>query len=164
MPKSPSKPSLGNTHAKINAAFSWGGLPLTVETVERFTGVHIDHTVLINFGGFDEVTDALGGVDMYVDQTITSIHKPHRVFTKGTHHFNGAQALDYIRQRKQFADGDFTRVQHQQEFLKDIMDEAASTGTVTNPANSTPSSTRCRRRSSSTSRSTWSRWRCSSGT
>ena len=49
---------------------------------------------------------------------------------KGNHHFNGAQALDYIRQRKQFANGDFTRVQHQQAFLKAIMDKAASSGTA----------------------------------
>ena len=134
VPKSPSKPGLGNQYAKINAAFSWGGVPLTVETVENFTGVHIDHAVVINFGGFAQVTDALGGVDMYIDKTITSIHPPYRVFTKGTHHLNGAEALDYVRQRKQFPNGDFARVQHQQEFLKDIMNEATSTGTLTSPS------------------------------
>ncbi len=133
VPKSPSKPSLGNQYAKINAAFAWGGVPLTVETVERFTGVHIDHAIVIDFAGFAQVTDALGGVNMYIDKTITSIHPPYRVFTKGNHHLSGAQALDYIRQRKQFANGDFARVQHQQEFLKDIMDEATSTGTLTSP-------------------------------
>jgi LCP family protein required for cell wall assembly len=132
IPRSMSQPQFGNTNAKINAAFSWGGVPLTVETVEQFTNVRIDHVVLINFGGFEAVTNALGGVDMYVDQTITSIHKPHRVFTKGTHHFNGAQALDYVRQREQYANGDLTRVKHQQEFLKAIMNKATSTGTLTN--------------------------------
>jgi LCP family protein required for cell wall assembly len=131
VPQSMSQPNHGNTNAKINAAFSWGGVPLTVETVEQFTNVYIDHVVLINFGGFEEVTNALGGVDMYVDKTITSIHKPHRVFTKGRHHFNGAQALDYVRQREQFGNGDLTRVKHQQEFLKAIMDKATSTGTLT---------------------------------
>lgn len=134
IPRSASQPSLGNTKAKINASFSWGGVPLTVQTVEGFTGVHIDHVMLINFGGFQQVTDALGGVDMRVDQTITSIHPPYRVFQKGDRHFTGAEALDYIRQRKQFAGGDFTRVQHQQLFLKAVMDKAASTGTLTNPA------------------------------
>jgi LCP family protein required for cell wall assembly len=133
VPKSQTSP-YGNTMAKINAAFSWGGVPLTVQTVEGFTGVHIDHVVLINFDGFKEVTDALGGVDMYVDQTIKSIHKPYRTFTKGNHHFTGAQALDYVRQRYQYSDGDFRRVKHQQEFLKAVMDKAASTGTLTNPA------------------------------
>jgi LCP family protein required for cell wall assembly len=132
IPRSMSQPQFGNTNAKINAAFSWGGVPLTVETVEQFTNVYIDHVVLINFAGFEAVTNALGGVDMYVDQTITSIHKPHRVFTKGTHHFTGVLALDYVRQREQYASGDLTRVKHQQEFLKAIMNKATSTGTLTN--------------------------------
>ena len=89
---------------------------------------------MIDFGGFQQVTDALGGVDMYVDQTITSIHPPHRTFTQGTSHFNGAEALDYVRQRYQFPDGDITREKHQQMFLKAVMDKAASSGTLTNPA------------------------------
>jgi anionic cell wall polymer biosynthesis LytR-Cps2A-Psr (LCP) family protein len=46
---------------------------------------------------------------------------------------DGAQALDWVRQRKQFARGDFARMQHQQEFLKALMDKAASSGTLTNP-------------------------------
>jgi anionic cell wall polymer biosynthesis LytR-Cps2A-Psr (LCP) family protein len=46
---------------------------------------------------------------------------------------NGAEALDWVRQRKQFPDGDFARMRHQQEFLKALMDKAASTGTLTNP-------------------------------
>jgi LCP family protein required for cell wall assembly len=118
---------------KINAAFAFGGLPLVIRTVEGFTKVHIDHLALIDFAGFQEVTDALGGVDMYVDQTIQSIHPPGRIFTKGNHHFNGAEALDYVRQRYQFADGDITREKHQQMFLKAVMDKAASNGTLTNP-------------------------------
>src|SRR2546423_772016 len=75
IPQSPTSPDLGNTKAKINAAFAWGGLPLAVQTVEGYTGVHVDHTVLVDFGGFKEVTDALGGVDLNIDQSITSIHQ-----------------------------------------------------------------------------------------
>jgi LCP family protein required for cell wall assembly len=118
---------------KINAAFAFGGLPLAVRTVECFSDVHIDHVMAIDFGGFKEVTDALGGVDLNVERTITSIHKPYRTFHKGVQHMNGDQALDWVRQRKQFPDGDFARVRHQQEFLKALMDKAASTGTLTNP-------------------------------
>ncbi|BCB80681.1 transcriptional regulator [Phytohabitans flavus] len=118
---------------KINAAFAFGGLPLAVRTVECFTDVHIDHVMAIDFGGFKEVTDALGGVDLKVERTVTSIHKPYRTFHKGVRHMNGDQALDWVRQRKQFPDGDFARVRHQQEFLKALMDKAASTGTLTNP-------------------------------
>jgi LCP family protein required for cell wall assembly len=122
------------SRAKINASFAFGGLPRAVRTVECMTDVHLDHVAAIDFGGFKDVTNALGGVDLKVEQTITSIHKPYRVFTKGTMHMNGDQALDWIRQRKQFARGDFARMQHQQEFLKALMDKAASTGTLSNPA------------------------------
>jgi LCP family protein required for cell wall assembly len=123
----------GHGDAKINAAYAWGGMPLAVETVEEFTGVRVDHTVLIDFSGFQQVVDALGGIDMYVDQTITSIFPPYRVFTQGTRHFTGAEALDYVRQRYQFTDGDFTREKHQQEFLKALLDKAADGGMLTNP-------------------------------
>ncbi len=47
---------------------------------------------------------------------------------------DGAEALDWVRQRKQFPDGDFARMRHQQEFLRALMDKAASTGTLANPA------------------------------
>ncbi|OLB80099.1 MAG: transcriptional regulator [Actinobacteria bacterium 13_2_20CM_2_71_6] len=127
-------PIPGHDRDKINAAFAYGGLPLVIRTIEGFTDVHIDHLALIDFAGFQAVTDALGGVDMNVDQTITSIHKPFRKFTKGMNHFNGAEALDYIRQRYQFPDGDITRAKHQQQFLRAIMDKAASSGTLANPA------------------------------
>lgn len=120
--------------AKINAAFAFGGLPLAVRTVECVTDVHVDHVMAIDFAGFKEVTDALGGVDLYVERDITSIHKPFRKFQKGTNHMNGAEALDYVRQRKQFPDGDFARMRHQQAFLRALMDKAASSGTLTNPA------------------------------
>jgi LCP family protein required for cell wall assembly len=117
--------------AKINSAAAWGGVPLTVQTVEEFTGVRIDHLALIDFAGFEQVVNALGGVDLYIDQTITSIFPPYRTFYKGTMHLNGTWALDYVRQRYQFADGDFTRERHQQAFLKAVLQKADTAGTVT---------------------------------
>ncbi len=120
----------GDTDAKINAATAWGGVPLVVQAVEEYSGVRIDHLALIDFAGFVQVTDALGGVDMNIEQTITSIHQPHRTFHAGMNHLSGAEALDYVRQRKQFADGDFARIRHQQEFLKAVLDKAVSAGTV----------------------------------
>jgi LCP family protein required for cell wall assembly len=134
IPSSNSADCSSGSRNKINASFAFGGLPRAVHTVECLTDVHIDNVAAIDFGGFKEVTDALGGVDLKVDQTIKSIHKPYRVFTKGTMHMNGEQALDWIRQRKQFAQGDFARMRHQQEFLTALMDKAASSGTLTNPA------------------------------
>jgi LCP family protein required for cell wall assembly len=120
-------------YAKINASFSWGGLPLAVNTIENYTGVRIDHVVTIDFGGLKEVVDALGGVDMYVDRTITSIHGNHRTYQKGNRHFTGSEALDYVRQRKQFPDGDFARMKHQQTLLKAMLDKATSAGVLSNP-------------------------------
>ncbi|WP_184954422.1 LCP family protein [Paractinoplanes abujensis] len=134
IPKSNDAECGDGSRAKINAAFAFGGLPRAVHTVECLTDVKIDHVMAIDFGGFKEVTDALGGVDLKVEQTVTSIHKPYRVFKKGTMHMNGEQALDWVRQRKQFARGDFARMQHQQDFLKAVMDKAASSGTISNPA------------------------------
>ncbi|MET0424162.1 MAG: LCP family protein [Actinoplanes sp.] len=133
IPSSNSAPCSDGSRAKINASFAFGGIPRAVHTVECMTDVKIDHVAAIDFGGFKEVTDALGGVDLKVEQTITSIHRPHRVFKKGTMHMNGDQALDWVRQRKQFARGDFARMQHQQEFLKALMDKAASSGTLSSP-------------------------------
>lgn len=124
----------GGHEAKINAATTFGGVPLMVQTVEAYTGVLIDHVMMIDFGGFVEVTDALGGVEMGIEQTITSVHAPRRTFHEGQNHLDGEEALDYIRQRYQFADGDFTRMRNQQAFLRALMDKAASTDTLTNPA------------------------------
>ncbi|WP_203937819.1 LCP family protein [Spirilliplanes yamanashiensis] len=122
----------GSRH-KINAAFAFGGLPRAVRTVECMTDVRLDHVMAIDFGGFKEVTDALGGVDLKVERTTKSIHRPFRTFKKGVNHMNGAEALDWIRQRKQFPDGDFARMRHQQEFLRALMDKAVSSGTLANP-------------------------------
>jgi LCP family protein required for cell wall assembly len=133
VPKSPTNPELGGYKAKINSAFAWGGLPLAVQTIEGYTGVRVDNVVLIDFGGFKQVTDALGGVDMNIEEDVTSIHTPFRHFKKGMNHLNGEEALDYCRQRYQFPDGDFARVRHQQQFLKALLDKASSSGTLGNP-------------------------------
>ena len=120
----------GDTMAKINSAYAWGGTPLAVQTVEEFTGVRIDHVVLVDFAGFQKVVDALGGVNLTIDQTIASIFPPHREFKQGRRHLDGAQALDYVRQRYQFDDGDLTREKHQQQLLAALLEKAADAGTL----------------------------------
>ena len=123
----------GGREAKINAAYAWGGVPLMVQTVEKFTRVHIDHVVIIDFAGFKEIIDALGGIDINSEKSFTSIHPPFRTFKQGMQRMDGETALDYARQRKQFADGDFARIRHQQQVIKAILDKAASGGLLTNP-------------------------------
>lgn len=126
--------SAGGREAKINSATAWGGVPLAVRTVEQYTDVRVDHVMMVDFAGFVEVTDALGGVEMHIPETIQSIHGDNRVFEAGTQELNGEEALDYIRQRYQFEDGDFTRMRNQQQFLGALMDRATETGTLANPS------------------------------
>ncbi|PZG12797.1 transcriptional regulator [Micromonospora craterilacus] len=129
-----SKEGRGGRDAKINAAYAWGGLPLMVQTVEQYTKVRIDHVLMVDFGGFKEIIDALGGIDINSEKRFTSIHPPFRTFEQGKQRMDGATALDFSRQRKQFADGDFTRIRHQQQVIKAILDQAASGGVLANPA------------------------------
>jgi LCP family protein required for cell wall assembly len=128
----------GGREAKINAAFAWGGIPLTVQTVEKYTGVRIDNVALVDFAGFAEIVDALGGVEIEVEEAFTSTHSllpgGRREFKAGRQTMDGAMALDYARERYAFADGDFARIRHQQQVIKAILDKAVSGGTLANPA------------------------------
>jgi LCP family protein required for cell wall assembly len=128
----------GNTNAKINAAFAWGGIPLMVQTVEAYTGVRIDHVAVIDFAGFKEIIDALGGIEITVEEGFTSTHSVstpdgRRVFEQGPQTMDGATALDYARERYAFADGDFTRIRHQQQVIKAVLDKASSGGLLASP-------------------------------
>jgi LCP family protein required for cell wall assembly len=122
----------GGTKAKINAAFAWGGIPLTVKTVEKFTGVKLDHVIKINFNGFKKMTEAVGGVDVTVDKTVTD-PRSKRTFKAGVNHLDGDAALDYVRQRYGLPNGDFDRQRRQQIFLRALMLKATDSGTLTNP-------------------------------
>ncbi|MFJ8577363.1 LCP family protein [Micromonospora sp. NPDC093277] len=128
----------GDRDAKINAAFAWGGVPLMVQTVENFTGVRIDHVTMVDFAGFKEIVEALGGIEIDVEKSFTSTHSlnpdSRRTFRQGRQTLDGAAALDYARERYAFADGDFARIRHQQQVIKAILDKAASGGTLSNPA------------------------------
>lgn len=127
----------GGTEAKINAAYAWGGTPLMVQTVESYTGVRIDHVVMVDFAGFREIVDALDGVKIDVETAFTSTHSLNadsiRKFAAGPQTMDGAAALDYARERYAFADGDFARIRHQQQVIRAIINKAASGGVLTNP-------------------------------
>lgn len=127
----------GNTNAKINAAFAWGGIPLMVQTVESYTGVRIDHVAVVDFAGFREIVDALGGVEINVEEGFTSTHSLNpdgrRRFEQGPQTMDGAAALDYARERYAFSDGDFARIRHQQQVIKAILDKASSGGVLASP-------------------------------
>jgi LCP family protein required for cell wall assembly len=123
----------GETRAKINAAYAWGGVPLLVRTVENFSGVRIDHVLRLDFDGFKRIIDVLGGVDVTVDRAFTTTVPPGRTYGPGVHLMDSAVALDYARERKQFRDGDFSRMRHQQAIVLAVLREAGQKGLLAEP-------------------------------
>ncbi len=148
--------------AKATEAFYWGaqngagwtgGAQLLAKTLKNLTGISFDGAAIINFGGFKNVIDQLGGVHMCVDQQVTSHHmvwvggkpmytadakktgkatKPivHKV---GCRDMEGWEALDYARQRYGLKNGDYDRQRHQQQLIKAMAKKAASSGVLSNP-------------------------------
>ncbi len=111
----------GHGTAKINAALSWGGVPLAVQTVESLLGVRIDHVAVVDFAGFKDVTDLLGGVDISNPIGFDSYHLKGHYFAEGSLHLNGAEAMAFARERYAFADGDFQRVRNQQLIIQAVL-------------------------------------------
>jgi len=122
----------GHGRNKINAAYSFGGPALYVQTIEELTGIRVDHLAVIDWSGFKTLTDAVGGVTLTVPETVYDSGQDH-TWTAGTHHLDGNEALLYVRQRHGLPGGDFDRVKRQQYFLRVLMGKALSQNTFTNP-------------------------------
>lgn len=122
---------------KLNAAFAIGGADLTVATVERNTGVRIDHYMEASFLGFVRVVNALGGIDVCVPRPVND-PKSGLTLPAGTSHLNGVRSLKYVRARKTLGTGtDLERINRQQKFLGTMMQRALATDTLLNPAKAT---------------------------
>jgi LCP family protein required for cell wall assembly len=128
----------GHGVQKINAGYAIGGPALAIKTVEAFTGVKINHVIVVNLANFVPFINAIGGVDVKTGRVCANISggKSQGGFTldlkPGVHHFNGLQALVYARVRENPcnpADSDLTRVQHQQEILNAIRGRLTSLST-----------------------------------
>ena len=117
---------------KLNAAFSFGGAPLLIQTVEGATNLKIDHYIEISFAGFAGIVDALGGIDVCTKVNIDD-PKSHLVLAAGTHTLDGIEALKYVRTRDFDGRGDIGRMQRQQQFLSSVLKKATSTGVLLNP-------------------------------
>lgn len=121
---------------KINAATAYGGVDLAIETVEDFLGVKIDYYMTVNFTGFVEVVDALGGVYVQVDEEINdSAAASHSAgaaahIDAGYQLLDGEHALTFVRARHQYIDGDFSRMRNQQTFFKALAEQVKSSGNV----------------------------------
>jgi LCP family protein required for cell wall assembly len=124
---------VGGYESKFNAAFEMAGPACTVKAVEDLTGLHIDHFAVIDFAGFKNVVDALGGVEVCltspVDDPQSNLQLP-----AGTSTVFGEDALAFVRARKTLSDGsDLARIKRQQQFLSSMIRSATSTQLILNP-------------------------------
>jgi polyisoprenyl-teichoic acid--peptidoglycan teichoic acid transferase len=124
-------PIPGHGKNKINAAFSFGGPSLTVRTLESLLDTRMDHVALIDFEGFINLTEELGGVTVYNRYASNS---GGYKFPVGNVSLRGQQALAYVRERHQLPHGDLDRAERQRVVLQAILAKGLAKETVTNPA------------------------------
>jgi anionic cell wall polymer biosynthesis LytR-Cps2A-Psr (LCP) family protein len=168
------KTNYGGGRDKLNSAYKHGygpakgggpgragGLDLLMQTINKETGITFNGAAIVNFTGFTSALKELGGVTMYIDEKVTSVHYgtdkggamctparfddnaiahpvkgcAGRVYEKGERRLNPEEALDYTRQREwmELGDGDYGRQRHQQQFIKALAREAKKQGYMTNP-------------------------------
>ncbi len=110
------------------------GFALTARTVSDYTGIdHFDAGAVLSFEGLSRLVDVLGGIDLYVDHKVTSIHMgpdgqnaeakggPFQVYEVGRQHLNGWQTLDYARQRYSLPNGAYDRERHHRQIIKALV-------------------------------------------
>jgi LCP family protein required for cell wall assembly len=122
------------------------GVGLLVKAIDTLIpGITFNGVAMINFVGFQKMVEALGGVDMCIDQRVESVHYarngrymgediysgPGYVYTPGCRHLQPWEALDYVRQRENLPHGDYDRQRHQQQFIMAMFKQLASKGTLT---------------------------------
>ncbi|WP_067454130.1 LCP family protein [Actinomadura macra] len=121
---------------KLTWAYQFGGPDLTVDTIKRATGVSIDHYVEVNFYGFVNMVDALGGVDVCTEQPIDDVKSGLRL-PAGKSHVDGLKALGFARARYTLTGGsDLGRIDRQQQFMASMMKQALSSRTLSDPVKS----------------------------
>jgi LCP family protein required for cell wall assembly len=127
-------PIHGRGRDKINSAMVPGGPSNLVATIKDLTGLKINHYVQVNLDGFRELVNAIGGVDICVQEKIPfDSHTGLEVTKPGMIHFGGDEALRFVRSREVFANGDFTRIQNQQRFLQAAVAKGTQKSTLFNP-------------------------------
>jgi LCP family protein required for cell wall assembly len=117
----------------FNSAYSTGGAACAVKTVESISGLRMDHYLEVDFSGFQNLVDDLGGVEVTTTEDIKDPDS-HLDLTAGTHRLDGEQALGLVRTRHGVGDGsDLGRIQLQQAFVKALVDQVKDVGLLGNP-------------------------------
>ena len=119
---------------KINSAYAWGGINMSIATVEHFLEIPIDYYTTVDFKGFQALVDAIGGIELNVEKDMTfwdRLSKQQVSLSAGPQTLNGFQALSYARFRGD-AEGDFGRNRRQQQVVSAILDQTIDLRNVTN--------------------------------
>ncbi|MEU2063833.1 LCP family protein [Streptomyces sp. NPDC013455] len=128
----------GTTHSAatgvmFNESYSTGGAACAVKTVESITGIRMDHYLEVDFEGFQQLVDDLGGVRVTTTEDIRD-PQSHLDLKAGPHTLDGEQALGLVRTRHGVGDGsDLGRIQLQQAFIKALIDQVKHVGVLSNP-------------------------------
>jgi LCP family protein required for cell wall assembly len=129
----PDGSKISATFEEFNWAFQFGGAACTIRAVEQMTGVRIDHHLIVDFNGFKNMVDAVGGVDVCVPDPIHDT-QAHLNLPAGEQKLDGEQALGYVRARHSLGDGsDTERIGRQQDFLASLVKKVQSNGVLLNP-------------------------------
>ncbi|MFC7790816.1 LCP family protein [Streptomyces cinereoruber] len=124
----------GRRRAMFNTAYEVGGPACAVKSVEAMSGIRMDHYVEVDFAGFKEIIDELGGVEITTTRPIKD-DDSHLDLAPGPHTLDGEQSLGLVRTRKGVGDGsDLGRIQLQQAFVKALVEQVKGLGVLTDPA------------------------------
>jgi LCP family protein required for cell wall assembly len=125
----------GHETTRINKAFTDaykdGGRDLLIKTVEKLSGLQINHYVEINFESFLNIVDSVGGVSIYFPEPLHDDQSGLDINKAGCVHLDGNQALSFVRARHIYASADLGRIQAQQRFIRAIV--AKARGAMFNP-------------------------------
>ena len=116
---------------RINTAYTYGGVEQATAAVENLTGIPVDRHAIVDFGGFEEAIDALGGVTLDVEEPIRLGIEGRRVhIPAGRQELDGLEALAYARYRGT-ACGDLGRIKRQQRLVAALRQQALGWNTIT---------------------------------
>ena len=114
------------THAGIY------GVDASIDALEQLYGIQVDYYLRLNFSGFIDIIDALGGIEVYSDYDFTVT--PIRTYQKGINQLSGLEALAFARERYSFPEGDFQRAKNQMEVIRAVIQKCASSSMLVNYA------------------------------
>lgn len=125
---------VGGYVARFNQAIEVGGPGCTIKAINEMSGLDIQNFMLVDFGGFKRIVDAVGGVEICLTEDVDDPLSGLKL-SKGKHLVQGEEALAFVRARYTLGDGsDTSRIRRQQAFLSSLTRKVLSSGTLLNPA------------------------------